>query len=53
MKFCDLSFEIATNNVQTILDEQSVHQTSTTNFKTQKATTSPLSLEKKILNFSA
>jgi hypothetical protein len=48
------SFAIATNNVWIVLDEQSVHQTSTTNFKTQKkAATSPLSLKKITQNFSA
>jgi hypothetical protein len=48
----DFSFAIATSNVRTLLDEQSVHEPSTTNFKTQKVATSPFSLKKKYPKFS-
>jgi hypothetical protein len=53
LEFCDLSFAITTSDVQAVLDEQSDHQTSMANFKTQKTVTSPLSSKgrKKTVDF--
>jgi hypothetical protein len=42
----DFSFAIPTNNVQGLINEQSVHQPSTANFKTQKVAIGLFSLKK-------